>query len=215
VKTTNQKNKPMRKLVLGAAMLLFAQFGFGQGINDNAIIPVSVTLNSILRLTVVSGGNIEFVVNTIDDYSSGINSGGADTRYHTVFTVSSSQNFNVFLRSETDNLLGQDNTTNDLPGDNVGYEVVAHATAGGVDGDNWDLVGSVVGLSATRANVVDGIAAVASGDPSAAGDAVQNHFQIEWRLGTLEGAMNTFTLLEQSLPADRYVTNVFLELESK
>ncbi|MCB9002091.1 MAG: hypothetical protein H6537_09000 [Bacteroidales bacterium] len=50
---------------------LLASLAFGQAVNDQAIIPVSVTLNSILRLTVVSGGNIDFVVNTIDQYTSG------------------------------------------------------------------------------------------------------------------------------------------------
>ncbi len=196
----------MKKLVLGAAMLLFAQFSFGQAVNDNAIIPVSVTLNSILRLTVVSGGNIEFVVNTIDDYTDGINSGGADTRYHTIFTVSSSQDFDVTLRSEENNLLGQDDTSNELLGTNVGYNLTGGT---GVDGTNWDLPGTIEGLSSTAATIVEGAAALA------AGDAVQNRFVIQWRLGTQEGNMAGTSLLAQSNPADRYVTNVFLELSSK
>ncbi|MDY0198594.1 MAG: hypothetical protein RBR68_12345 [Tenuifilaceae bacterium] len=196
----------MKKLLLGAAVLLFAQFSFGQAVNDNAIIPVSVTLNSILRLTVVTGGNIEFVVNTIDDYTNGINSGGADTRYQTVFTVSSSRDFDVTLRSEEDNLLGQDNTANVLTGDNVGYDLTGGT---GGNGTNWNLPVQVEGLSATAATIVDGITGFA------AGDAVQNRFVIQWRLGTSEGGMNTANLLTQSIPADRYVTNVFLELTGK
>ena len=63
----------MRKLFYSLALLFLSQVSFGQAVNDQAIIPVSVTLNSILRLTVVSGGNIEFVVNTIDQYTGGIN----------------------------------------------------------------------------------------------------------------------------------------------
>lgn len=196
----------MKKLVLGAAMLLFAQFSFGQAVNDNAIIPVSVTLNSILRLTVVSGGNIEFVVNTIDEYTNGINSGGTDTRYHTIFTVSSSQDFDVTLRSEDDNLLGQDNTANVLDGANVGYDLTG--TTGG-NGVNWNLPSTIEGLSATAVTIVNGVAAFA------AGDAVQNRFVIQWRLGTQEDNMANTSLLAQSNPADRYVTNVFLELSSK
>ncbi len=196
----------MKKLILGAAMLLFAQFSFGQAVNDNAIIPVSVTLNSILRLTVVSGGNIEFVVNTIDDYTNGINSGGGDTRYHTIFTVSSSQDFDVTLRSEEDDLLGQDNTANLLDGTNVGYNLTGGT---GADGTNWDLPGTIEGLSSTAATIVNGATGLA------AGDAVQNRFVIQWRLGTQEGNMAGTSLLAQSNPADRYVTNVFLELSSK
>ncbi|HDP55535.1 MAG TPA: hypothetical protein ENN24_07665, partial [Bacteroidetes bacterium] len=61
----------MRKLVLGAAMLLFAQFGFGQAVNESAIIPVSVTLNAVSRLNIESGGNIKFVFTSINDYNTG------------------------------------------------------------------------------------------------------------------------------------------------
>jgi hypothetical protein len=82
--------------------------GFGQAVNAQAIIPVSVTLNSILRLTGVSGGNIDFVVNTIEQYTNGINNGGGDARYQTNFTVSASQDFNVTVRAEDLTFFGQD-----------------------------------------------------------------------------------------------------------
>jgi hypothetical protein len=59
----------MRKFLFGFVMLFLSQLGYGQAVNDQAVIPVSITLNSILRLTVVSGGNIDFVVNTIDQYT--------------------------------------------------------------------------------------------------------------------------------------------------
>ena len=110
------------------------------------------------------------------------------------------------MRSEEDDLLGQDNTANVLDGANVGYDLTGGT---GVDGTNWNLPAAIEGLSSTAATIVDGVASLA------AGDAVQNRFVIRWRLGTQEGNMAGTSLLAQSNPADRYVTNVFLELSSK
>ena len=72
-------------MVMGLALL-------AQPVVDNAIIPVAVNLNSILRLNVTSGGNIEFTVSTIDQYNNGIATG---PRYYTDFTVASSVDFDV------------------------------------------------------------------------------------------------------------------------
>jgi hypothetical protein len=197
----------MRKLFFAAAMLLLSQVGFGQAVNDQAIIPVSVTLNSILRLTVVSGGNIDFVVNTIDQYTYGINNGGGDARYHTNFTVSASQDFDVKIRAEDATFLGQDNIAHTMPLDNVGFDLIENGS--GADPTNWALPGAVLALTNAAQNIVTGVAG------AAAGSAAQNDFTIQWRLGTSEGAMNTNSLLAQSLDPDRYITNVFLELVPK
>lgn len=94
----------MRKLLLGVAMLLLAQMGFGQAVSDQAVIPVSVTLNSILRLTVTAGGNIQFVVNTMDQYNNGINI--VSDQYTTKYKVASSNNYEVTIASDDDALVG-------------------------------------------------------------------------------------------------------------
>jgi hypothetical protein len=99
----------MRKLLLGVAMLLFAQLGFGQAVSDQAVIPVSVTLNSILRLTVTAGGNIQFVVNTMDQYLNGIDI--ASDQYKTKYKVSSSNDYNVTIAADYDGLLGVETGT--------------------------------------------------------------------------------------------------------
>ena len=57
----------MKKLFI--TLVLSATFlgaSFGQAVADQGVIPVSVTLNQILRLNVTSGGNINFVINTRD-----------------------------------------------------------------------------------------------------------------------------------------------------
>jgi len=195
----------MRKLFFNLALAVLSQVSFGQAVNDQAIIPVSVTLNSILRLTVVSGGNIDFVVNTIDQYTNGINSGGADARWQTNFTVSSSQDFDVTLAAEDATLMGQDDPANTMPLDNIGFDL----TGSGGGPANWALPLAVLALTQPSQNIVTGVAGFS------AGDATQNNFTIQWRLGTGEGAMNGATLLAQSLTPDRYITNVFLELVPK
>ncbi len=197
--------KAMRKLLFTLALAVLSQVSFGQAVNDQAIIPVSVTLNSILRLTVVSGGNIDFVVNTIDQYTSGINFGGGDARWQTNFTVSSSQDFDVTLQAEDATLMGQDDPTNTMPLDNIGFNL----TGSGGGPANWALAGTVLALTNGPQNIVTGVA------EHSAGDATQNNFTIQWRLGTQEGTMIGSSLLAQSLTPDRYITNVFLELVPK
>jgi len=185
----------MRKLILGFALLLFGQFSFGQAVSDNAVIPVSVTLNSILRLTVVSGGNIQFVVNTIDQYTGGISN---STRYTTTFTVASSRDFNVFMYSESDALYGTD-AGGQLPLENIGYLVVPPATGGGT------CQNTLIALDDASAKEI--VSAWAAGSYST------DPFQVQWELATaavqgLAGGLGS--LLDQSIPADNYVTNVFL-----
>lgn len=191
----------MKKMIIGVAMLLFANVGFGQ-ISDNAVIPVSVTLNSILRLTVVSGGNIQFVVNTIDDYTTGI---ANSPRYTTKFNVASSRDFNVLLYSESAAFYGMNyestgGSGNQMPLNNVGYLIdnVGGATGGVVS------VGTVAGLSTATAAVLSAVKA---------GSSTVNTFDIKWELGTVANtSMNGQTLLQQSLTSDTYVTNVFINV---
>lgn len=186
----------MRKLLLGVAMLLFAQMGFGQAVSDNAVIPVSVTLNSILRLTVTSGGNINFVFNTIEQYVGGL---GPGSQYNTVFNVSSSRDFQVFLGAEDADFIGFD-TGNTIPLDYLAFNIT-----GGTGAD-------------TNTRVLEALA----DDPDAivptglAGKSTVNEYTIAWEFGTadaLAAGTQTTTLLEESFNADIYMTNVFLSVQ--
>ena len=198
----NLKHKSMRKLVLGAAMLLFAQFSFGQAVSDQAVIPVSVTLNSILRLTIVSGGNIQFVVNTIDEYEDGITT---SARYQTAFNVASSRNFDVMINAETATFFGTDNVANTMPLNNVGYQCQTVAGGGTFPAD-----AAMVGLAMAPTYLIGGALA---GDKRPAGGSATNQFIIEWELGTSLGTMNAGSLLSQSIDPDNYVVNVFLVVD--
>jgi len=175
----------MRKLFFAAAMLLLSQAGFGQAVKDNAVIPVSITLNSILRLTVTSGGNIQFVVNTIDQYTSGI---ANSAQYTTNFVVSSSRDFDVTLGAEDPNFIGlETGTAMDL--------AFLRYTVDGSAGANTTLT-ELPYLSSPEVIV----------SYSAGGNLA---YAIHWELGT---GGTAGSLLAANLPADIYVTNVFLNL---
>ncbi|MGD9995121.1 MAG: hypothetical protein AB7S69_17615 [Salinivirgaceae bacterium] len=227
----------MKKLTLSVLGIAFAIGLSAQAVVDNAVIPVSVSLNSILRLNVTSGGAIEFNVNSMNQYRYGIEN---TTRYTTVFTVASSVDFDVFMYAENDALYGTQMgtaentfaaTDNSMPLDLIGYTMVStgSGTAGAAGtGANWGLLmddGTVNGAGATL-NVLSNVAATkivesnpADGtDLGGAGGSDQNKFEIQWELATtgVQGInTNGLNLLEESLEPDRYATNVFLELRKQ
>ena len=204
----------MKKIkLLLVSILLSATTLFAQPISDMGVIPIGVTLNSILRLTVVSGGNIEFVVNTFDQFENGI---AASAGYETKFTVASSIEFHVDMYAEGAFLLGQLNSLNKLDIRNIGYTITA--TGGGADGTDWDLLSGlqileINGGTHTRVVTDKGISA---------GNAAKNAFTIAWELATTDvlehangfnpGVGNGVSLLDQNLGSDRYVVNVFLSV---
>ncbi|MFP4605983.1 MAG: hypothetical protein ACLFNJ_11450, partial [Bacteroidales bacterium] len=89
----------MKKLIV---LLLVVFFGvnlqsFSQAVDDRAVVPVSVTLNSILRLNVESGGNIEFNFNTLEQYENGISGIDQDDQYSTKLTIASSVDWDLIM----------------------------------------------------------------------------------------------------------------------
>lgn len=189
------------------AVLLSAGMAFSQPVSDMGVIPIGVTLNSILRLNIVSGGNIEFVVSSIDQYTNGILN---STLYDTRFTVSSSVDFDVDMYAENASLLGTDDPAHTMPLNNIGYQVTINGT--GAIPANYAIPSNAAVtalLSVAGTDIITGAA------NAAAGDAVKNDFTINWELATGAAALNAQSLLEQSLTADRYATNVFLILVGK
>lgn len=177
----------MKKVLAGALLLLLSHFGYTQTVSDQAVVPVSVTLNAILRLTVTSGGNIVFVVNTVDQYTNGI---AASPRTTTTFRVSSTRDFTVTMVPEnTTHFVGvQTNNTIDFPITNVGILCTGPGSS----------PAAVTPLAATQTIVTN----------TAAADA---QYTIGWELATT-AVVGASTLLSQSIPADVYVNNMFLTL---
>ena len=192
-------------------LLLLAGIGnlaFGQAVSDRQVIPVSITLNPVLRMTVTKGGNIDFIVNTIDQYTNGLNSGGSLSQYQTEFNVASSTNFNVYMGAEDATFIGTQESTHTLALDNVGYEVTVTGTGTATQTSVSDVEVQELVAYTTRDAIIT------SAGTGNAGDIGENKYRIDWRLGTIEGTeMNATSLLEQSVVPDRYITNVFLVVE--
>lgn len=207
----------MKKLLLVSMAIISVSLAKAQPVSDIAIIPIGVNLNSILRLQVVSGGNIEFAVNTIAQYTNGIANTTGTT---TTFNVSSTVIFDVNLYAEGANMTGTD-LGGTLDVKNIGFQMgyggnLAAAPRAAAYTIN-SLTAKTVLASAKGASslIVDGL------NSTCAGNAAQNTFTIAWELATNDvltavgglGAANT--LLIQGKKADRYVINTFLDLDAQ
>ena len=183
-----------------------------QPIQDKAIIPIGVTLNSVLRLNVTSGGNIEFIFNTIEDYEEGVNTARDQTRYRTIFNVAASANFDVLMYAETDftNTDNYDGTSSGTMG--IGYleyEIDKTSAATGTVGTEWDFPSDAV-LKMTLATAPTTIVADAG---ASAGSILQNEFQIDWSLGTNDATTSPLGYLIGLGFSGRYIANIVLEVQ--
>jgi hypothetical protein len=226
----------MKKLILFLFAFGIISTGISQAVSDRTTVPIAVNLNQVLRLNILQGGNIEFTFNTIGQYESGINSGGgtvgnftaplagAGGFYQTQFTVASSNNWEIHMGAEDATLIGTDNAGT-LALDNIGYSLAStgnhkfNAGVGGVAGEV--LISSPTGNGANIVPLTQfpGAAALVDYDPASAanegnaGNISDNAITITWRVGTAEGTMNAVALINQDVPADRYVTNVLFDLQ--
>jgi len=205
------------KSVFLAGATLFSGLAIAQPISDVSVIPVAITINTTMRLNVVSGGNVEFVVNTISQYENGIanpNLGTTDRIHDTRFTVASSRNFDVLMFAEDACFVGTDvssaGSVNTIALNNVGYRL--HTNGAHVHNTEIDLISEatedVVTLNNTTSNII--VSHVAS----SAGGTDDNDFTINWELATpaVVLANGIGDLLSQSIAQDRYITNVYLVL---
>jgi len=222
----------MKKSIITACLgMLISGASFAQPVSDRAVVPLAVTLNQVLRIHIINGGNMEFVFNTIADYKNGKNAvAGASAFYQTQVVVASSTNWAILFGAEDATLIGTDNAANTMALNNVGFSV------------NWTAVG-LNGCCAAGNNVTGGTACAtcaasgAFGVPAAlqqwngvrtlltkgaltnGGDVTDNAFTINWEVGTSAAgvpAMNATDIL-QSVPEiqpDRYVTNILFDLQS-
>ena len=200
--------KKITSLVLG--LVLIGATSFAQPVADRAVVPVAVTLNQILRLNVVNGGNIEFVFNNVADYKSGLtNSVG---QYQTDFNVASSTPWSLLIWAEDASFIGNDDPGNTMSMSYVGFSI----TAGGVHSFDTEigannLVSASVNALANAATTLIGCSAI-DGTSNCAGDVVDNSFSIIWQAGTGDGDMVQTSFIDAGLDPDRYTNNVFLDL---
>ena len=217
LKTTMKKS-----IITSAIALIITGSAFAQPVSDRAVVPMGITLQQILRISVVDGGNVEFVFNTIDDYKLGIS---ISVFYDTRFKVASSTNWELHLGAEDGTFIGTDDPTRTLTLDNVGFMEVTNG--------NYSIGGelSLAGGGYTTSDVTPNRLKQYFGAGSAldqlykpfggaggnnGGDIADNDFTLHWECGTTNGTMNATAIIDQvpSVAADRYVTNVFLDLEA-
>ncbi len=201
----------MKKITFALIILGISLTGFGQAVADNAIIPISITLNSILRMNVTSGGNIDFAVNTLDQYENGISN---SPRYQTKFTVASSTDFWVQMYAEDDMFYGSDNVGNSIPLELVAFQISAdgnHTEAGGQVNLDPTALGWTDLTDDTSPTTIIG---TDGGVNTNAGDINDNNFTISWELGTANCTLGVGSLKSGSYASDRYATNVFLVLSA-
>lgn len=220
----------MKKTIFASAIaLIIAGSAIAQPVSDRAVIPIGVTLQQILRIHVINGGNVEFVFNTITDYTTGI-ANGATGFYDSDVIIASSTDWRLNMGAEdAPNMLGTDNPANILNINNVGF------TAAWTGTNSCCAAGSQVVTGATYLNCATGTGLIANGLAGfvvgaggsvlftdggnvlgSGGTVLANAFTLNWEVGTFVAGgstpMNTVSILAQSPVADRYTTNVFLDL---
>ncbi len=224
----------MKKSILASAIaLIISASAFAQPVSDRAVIPIGVTLQQILRLHIINGGNIEFVFNDIADYTSGI-ANGATGVYDTQVTVASSTDWDIHMGAEDATLIGSDLNTNTIALNNIGFTCVwtgantcclvgsqlsAITSTGYASASNSAGTGIIAcGLKAYAGDLTDLLLADSNSALGSGGTTSANAFTINWECGTkvITGttSMNATSMLAQSPSPDRYVTNVLMDLVS-
>ena len=210
----------MKKVIYLVISLILIGKAVSAQVSDTKVIPVAITLESILRLNVVTGGNIEFVVNTIDAYTNGIQNA---SQYDTRITVASSRHWNLDMYPDDPNdINGVDNATpNTMSTNNVAFWITfncATCTEGNAAADNWNIIAGPTEAEMRNLNEVAGSNMVIQGENrQSAGDISQNDFTIHWELATADVMTHTSlgqNLLSQNLASDRYLTNVTIDLQA-
>jgi hypothetical protein len=200
-------------IVLGCVLLGLS--AFSQPISDRSVVPVAVTLNQILRMNIIDGGNIEFSFNSIADYESGLsNSAFYDTR----FNVAASMPWRINVYAESSSLVGTDDPSLTMSLNHVAFSVSVAAGAAHAFGTELVDVSTYNAASSALRDVatttIIGSTSSTGGSNLNTGDIDDNSFTIHWEVGTGAGAggVNQTSLINMGYLADRYVTNVFFEL---
>ncbi|MEN8122795.1 MAG: hypothetical protein ABFS35_20815 [Bacteroidota bacterium] len=194
----------MKKVLIGFLSLIFAgQVAVAQPVSDQAIIPMAITINSILRLNIVSGGNMEFVFNSIDQITNGIVN---STAYDTRFTVASSTNWTLNFGTDVADFTATGGAI--IPLNLVALQV-----------DN-DVTGTCFPgrcVSATYfgayGDLVNATTALINNGTGNVGNSVDNAFVIHWECATAANCTSQF-LPTGAVAAGpgRYSANIFLSL---
>jgi len=188
---------------------------YSQAVNDRAVVPVSVTLNSILRLNVESGGNVEFNFNTLEQYENGINGLGSPDQYSTQISVASSVNWELQMGAEDGNLISTDDTSSTGGTMDLGYILYQITYTGSGAGGDYGITSSTGESGPQALHQFGSGTPVITNNGTNAGDVNKNAFRVDWACGvptSVEGE-STGNLMGSALTGGRYSTNVFFVLQ--
>jgi hypothetical protein len=184
---------------------LVSFLGMGSAVaqtTDSDDINVTAVFKTSIDLNVVSGANISFLVESLDDYTNGLSD---PTAYTSTFEVSASVNFKVDL-SSTNFTDGSGNTLN---AQNFGYTI---ADAGTYQvGTNHLLDGGTTSPSALALLGANNTIVEATGSGNA-GPATANRFNLNFELGTagVRALSGLPILLSQNIAPSTYTSVVTL-----
>lgn len=193
----------MKKVLIGFISLIFAgQVAVAQPVSDQAIIPMAITVNSILRLNIVSGGNMEFVFNSIDQITNGIIN---STAYDTRFTIASSTNWTLNFGTDVTDFTATGGAL--IPLNLVALQVDN-------DGGNCFPLRCVSGTYfGAYGDLVNPSTPLINNGTGNVGNSVDNAFVIHWECAT---ALNCTSQFQPTggvtAGPGRYSANIFLSL---
>ncbi len=184
----------MKKVLLGLiSIVLTGQICFAQPVSDMAVIPMGITVQSVMRLNITKGGNIEFVFKSAADVNAGLPSSGAyGTTYETSGTISASQNWDLNLTVDETDFITDNNSGTDLALNVVSLDVTTAAGGTPVLQNDVVLSSPLTLIDANGTNTL--------------GDGIT--FSIQWACGVAALASNTIV----GTAAGRYSANILLTL---
>lgn len=195
----------MKKVFFGfLAIVLSGQLALAQPVLDQAVIPMAITVNSILRMNVVSGGNMEFVFNTLDDYTNGIGTSTSAGNYRTNLTIAASVDWDLSIYASSASFIGDGGT---IGLNYVGYTVVDNTgtNAIGTEIDYIPGVGTYDVLTGAAVTFLQ------PGTTNVGGSAANNFF-INWECATAVGGGIQTPISGSGAISGRYSTTVILAL---
>ena len=188
----------MKKVLLGLISIIMAgQISFAQPVSDMAVIPMGITIQSVMRLSITKGGNMEFVFKSAADLSAGIPATFGPA-YETKGKITTTQNWDLELTTDEGAFTGD--VTGSIP-----LTVVEFAVSTGSATTTVIANGPIL----TTANVTP-IELLYWDNTGGTNRGSGIDFGIQWACGSQESATGTGIPANQN--TGRYAVNVVLSL---
>ncbi len=189
----------MRKIILGLISILFiGQILQAQPVSDMAVIPMGITIQSVMRLTITKGGNIEFVFENAKDIQDGIPSGGYGPEFETKGKITASRNWDLNLTIDEANFMGE------ISGTTLNLNVVEFNSKITPLPPNTIGFANVPLASGAPIKVLEKDGGASAGDNIGSG----LDFTIQWQCGHANK-------ISGNVKAQRYSANIILTLTAK